>query len=72
LVGLVLDLVLAGVDPTIVSYNSSSVKFTAPRVAYIVRFENKNVFFYNEKCLFNAGVEVVNSKVVGLDPGFLG
>jgi hypothetical protein len=45
-------------------------KFTAPRVHSLVRFENKNIFYYYEKCsnLLNAGVVFVYSIVVGLGP----
>jgi hypothetical protein len=35
-------------NPTIVCYNASAVKIY--NVTYIVRFENRNVFFYFEKC----------------------
>jgi hypothetical protein len=40
-----------GASPPIVSHSTSAVKFTTPRVAYVVRFKHKNIFFYFEKML---------------------
>jgi hypothetical protein len=63
----------AGSNPTIASYNASAVKIYSA-TSSLVRFENKNIFFYFKKTLnptrYSAGVVAVNSKVVGLAPDF--
>jgi hypothetical protein len=41
----------AGSNPTTVSYNASAGKIYKT-ASSLVRFENKNVFFYFEKTLF--------------------
>jgi hypothetical protein len=55
-------------NPTTVSYNASAVK----KLKRLVRFEN--IFFsftmINTLTYYNAGVEVVNSKIVVLGPDF--
>jgi hypothetical protein len=48
----------SGANPTIMSYNASAVKIYNP-TSSIVRFQNKDILFYNEKnalSLYNAGV----------------
>jgi hypothetical protein len=42
---------LSGANPTIASYNASVVK-TYNAMSSLVRFENKNDFFYFEKTLW--------------------
>jgi hypothetical protein len=39
----------ANIEEYKVMYNASAVKFTTPRVAYVVLFDNKKSFFYFEK-----------------------
>jgi glutamate formiminotransferase len=61
-----------------VSYNASAVKIYNATSSQ-VRFENITILFYNDiklrvyrtmfYTLSNAGVAVVNSEVVGSDPG---
>jgi hypothetical protein len=55
-----------------VSYDASAVK-NYKALSSLVRFENKNIFFYFLKTLYSryhsAAVVVVNSKVAGLGPG---
>jgi hypothetical protein len=62
-----------GANPTTVSYNASVVKIYNA-TSSLVRFENKNIFFYFEKTLLPtttlALYLVVNFDVVGLVPGF--
>jgi hypothetical protein len=50
-----------------VSYNASAVKIYNA-TSSLVRFEDKNIFFYfeNDLAYYNAGVVAVNSKFVGL------
>jgi hypothetical protein len=50
---------------TIVSYGTSALK-KIKAASSLVRFENKNIFFYN---YYNAAVVDVNSKIEGLGPG---
>jgi hypothetical protein len=63
-----------GANPTNVCDHSSVVEINNA-TSSLVRFQNKNIFIYFEKNIYlavhtyyNAGVEVVNSKVVGLAP----
>jgi hypothetical protein len=62
----------SGANPTIASYNVSVVNIYNA-IGSLVRL--KNIFFYLKNAQFsllhryNAGVVVVNLKVVGLDPG---
>jgi hypothetical protein len=53
-----------------VIYNASAVKICSATRS-LVRFENKNVYYFTNKnalAFYNIGVVGVNSKVVGLDP----
>jgi hypothetical protein len=52
-----------------VSYNASAVKIYNA-TSSLVRFENKNIFFYLKNALahYSAGVVAVNFIVIGLAP----
>jgi hypothetical protein len=57
--------VTTGANPTTAIYNASAAKIYNA-TSSLVRFENKNIFVYNEKChsLLQALYVVVNLKVV--------
>jgi hypothetical protein len=70
---ILLPKLVAGANPTIASYNASVANFYNATVAYVFKtiilsLNFKNALFYYIHT-YNAGVVVVNLKVVGLGPG---